>query len=336
MKITILTNDFLPSVGGIEIFTKLIAEEMALRGHQISIVTNTPNKNKKDIGLFSIYRKNNFYSKFKVFKNSDLIIAINMSLKNFIFYLIFIKKIIISHHINYESNSFLGIFLNKIKKKLCIFFTNVTCSNYLNSKFNNNNQVIYNCYNDKIFKINKIKKTKDFIYCGRLDPNKGLMNLLNAFYLLLKKKKSNLSIVGDGPQYLELKEFIKKRKMQKYVKLYGNMQNNKLYNIMNKHTAMIIPSLHYETFGIVALEGIASTNIVISSNRGGLNEAIGKCGILIEPSIKNLYIKMLDVKLRDKKILKKIKEISLTRQKHLKKFSIKKITNDFLKLHEKL
>ena len=76
MKITILTNDFLPSVGGIEIFTKLIAEEMALRGHQISIVTNTPNKNKKDIGLFSIYRKNNFYSKFKVFKNSDLIIAI--------------------------------------------------------------------------------------------------------------------------------------------------------------------------------------------------------------------------------------------------------------------
>jgi len=99
---------------------------------------------------------------------------------------------------------------------------------------------------------------------------------------------------------------------------------------------MIIPSLHYETFGIVALEGIASTNIVISSNRGGLNEAIGKCGILIEPSIKNLYIKMLDVKLRDKKILKKIKEISLTRQKHLKKFSIKKITNDFLKLHEKL
>ena len=58
---------------------------------------------------------------------------------------------------------------------------------------------------------------------------------------------------------------------------------------------MVIPSICEEAFGIVALEGLASCNTVIASNRGGLPEAISTCGISVEPTVDELYKAMMHV-----------------------------------------
>jgi glycosyltransferase involved in cell wall biosynthesis len=58
---------------------------------------------------------------------------------------------------------------------------------------------------------------------------------------------------------------------------------------------MVIPSLWEEPFGIVALEGIACCDTIISSCRGGLPEAVGKCGVLLVPTSDNLTAAMLSV-----------------------------------------
>jgi glycogen synthase len=49
--------------------------------------------------------------------------------------------------------------------------------------------------------------------------------------------------------------------------------------VMNRHQVIVIPSRWPEPFGIVALEGIACGCIALGSEQGGLNEAIGNCGM---------------------------------------------------------
>ena len=52
----------------------------------------------------------------------------------------------------------------------------------------------------------------------------------------------------------------------------------KLNEILNAHRIMVVPSREGETFGVVALEGIACGCVVVGSTHGGLPEAIGPCG----------------------------------------------------------
>ena len=44
----------------------------------------------------------------------------------------------------------------------------------------------------------------------------------------------------------------------------------------------MVPSRWAEPFGIVALEGIACGCVVVGSEKGGLKEAIGPCGVTFE------------------------------------------------------
>ena len=75
----------------------------------------------------------------------------------------------------------------------------------------------------------------------------------------------------------------------------GWMTDAILAETLERHACMVIPSLWDEPFGIVALEGLACCGTVISSNRGGLPEAVGDCGLLVEPSVDALAQAMLDV-----------------------------------------
>ena len=51
---------------------------------------------------------------------------------------------------------------------------------------------------------------------------------------------------------------------------------------------MVVPSIWEEPFGIVALEGIACCETVIVTNRGGLPEAVGPCGVVVDASAQAL------------------------------------------------
>jgi len=53
-----------------------------------------------------------------------------------------------------------------------------------------------------------------------------------------------------------------------------------LVRTLNAHEIMVVPSRLAEPFGVVALEGIACGCALIGSERGGLADAIGPCGIV--------------------------------------------------------
>jgi hypothetical protein len=97
---------------------------------------------------------------------------------------------------------------------------------------------------------------------------------------------------------------------------------------MMTHT-LIIPSQWAESFGRVALEAMYNQTPVIASNTGGLSESVGRGGILIDDFSNVKEWEKAIIRLDDPLYRKAIIENG---NRHVKKFSIKKETDKFIKI----
>ena len=83
---------------------------------------------------------------------------------------------------------------------------------------------------------------------------------------------------GKGTQLVH--EIIKKEKLEGLVELTGAISEQEKISILKK-SSIYTQLSNYEGFGIAAIEAMASGNIVVHSGKGGLNDGIGKYGILV-------------------------------------------------------
>jgi glycosyltransferase involved in cell wall biosynthesis len=121
-----------------------------------------------------------------------------------------------------------------------------------------------------------IKRTRDVIFVGRLIPEKGAHVLIKALTIL--GGTATATFVGAGPEATRVGKEIANHGFCHCVRLAGQITGSALANQLNQHRVMVVPSLCHESFGIVALEGIACGCAVVGSDLGGLPEAIGPCG----------------------------------------------------------
>jgi glycosyltransferase involved in cell wall biosynthesis len=110
-----------------------------------------------------------------------------------------------------------------------------------------------------------------------LVSDKGASVLLDGVKLV--NPKSQLTIVGDGPERAALEKQAADLQLQAQVEFAGARHGEQLADLLRRHEILVVPSLWQEPFGIVALEGIACGCVVIGSAGGGLSEAIGPCGM---------------------------------------------------------
>jgi glycosyltransferase involved in cell wall biosynthesis len=92
----------------------------------------------------------------------------------------------------------------------------------------------------------------------------------------------DLTIVGSGPEEQTLRRLATELALDRQVTFAGNLSGAALAETLNRHRILAVPSRWAEPFGLVALEGIACGCVVVGSERGGLKEAIGPCGITFE------------------------------------------------------
>src|SRR6266571_3221806 len=115
---------------------------------------------------------------------------------------------------------------------------------------------------------------KVILYVGRIVREKGIFTLLDAFEELRKRDKNvSLVFVGEGPLKENLAREILWRKLSDRVKLAGFVDEQKLVSIYNSSDVFVLPS-HYEPFGMVVLEAMASRVPVVVSDIGGLSEIV--------------------------------------------------------------
>lgn len=124
---------------------------------------------------------------------------------------------------------------------------------------------------------------------GRIEPLKGFDVLLYAIKILLKKNPSLqnklclLIVGGDVTQKAyqwskELKKLNLLRKqlgLQTSVKFVDKLPQNKLPVYYSAADMVVMPS-HYESFGMIALEAVASNTPVIATNVTGISGVIEK------------------------------------------------------------
>ena len=122
-----------------------------------------------------------------------------------------------------------------------------------------------------------------FVYCGRLDANKGLELLLQAFTRLLKVvPTATLRIVGSGPLRPLLEARIQTLGLGSAVTFRGWIAPDEVEHEIADGWALVVPSLWAEPLGLVAVEAIVRGVPVIASASGGLGEVVehGTSGLL--------------------------------------------------------
>jgi glycosyltransferase involved in cell wall biosynthesis len=103
------------------------------------------------------------------------------------------------------------------------------------------------------------------IFVGRLDPNKGVHELLDAFSLLTDKS-IQLLYVGTGQEEKKLKKEVKEKKLGKRVHFLG-LQENSIPYIKNARV-LVLPSQHEACPYVCAEALLMKTQIVVSDFPG--------------------------------------------------------------------
>jgi glycosyltransferase involved in cell wall biosynthesis len=115
---------------------------------------------------------------------------------------------------------------------------------------------------------------------GRLSEEKGFRTLLAAWGRL--RGDVPLKVVGDGPLRDELRDASRAVRGIEWV---GRAPPDEVRRLMQGARILLVPSLWYETFGLVVIEAFAAALPVVAARHGALAELVedGVTGALFEP-----------------------------------------------------
>jgi len=153
-----------------------------------------------------------------------------------------------------------------------------------------------------------ISNKKYLLYAGRLEPFKGIFEILNIFQnLILIDDKMTFKIIGRGSLKNRIERYIVKHNLQNNVELIDWLPKKKILEYYKNAWANILYNTKFEGFGRTIIEAAQCGTFSIVSNKGGMTDFVKnlKNGIVITQSnirelqniIYNLYI---DHELREK------------------------------------
>src|SRR2546427_3518096 len=121
-------------------------------------------------------------------------------------------------------------------------------------------------------------------FVGRLVPQKGLDNLLQAL-ALQRAAKWRLTIVGDGPDRERLEQLATELRLAARVRWTGGLPAEHVANLWPELDVLVLPSRSSnewrETNGQVLMEAMANEVAVMGTNSGVIPELIGDAGIVV-------------------------------------------------------
>lgn len=157
---------------------------------------------------------------------------------------------------------------------------------------------------------------------------KRIDDVIQVFYKIQERIPAKLMMVGDGPEKEKAEQLCEDLNITNKVIFFGN--SNEIDKILCYSDLFLLPS-ETESFGLAALEAMACSVPVISSNSGGLPEVNvnGKTGFLSDVgNVNEMSVNALKI-LSDDNVLNQFKQNALEKASE---FDIKNI----LPLYENL
>jgi L-malate glycosyltransferase len=160
---------------------------------------------------------------------------------------------------------------------------------------------------------------------------KRVQDVVKIFHEVHKELPSKLLFVGDGPERQMAEELSRSLGVCDDVRFVGKQEQ--MEDILAIADLFLLTS-DYESFGLAALEAMASGVPVVSTNAGGLKEIMiqGKTGFMADiGDVKSMSRHALDI-LQDDEVLKTFK---MNAAAHAKKYDISNIVPVYEKLYER-
>ena len=190
-----------------------------------------------------------------------------------------IKRFIIIHNFPVKKNFFNFIFIelnNLIINKLNVGIITVSKSckkSLLNELKFNKISVIYNGIDKNDLKKNYKKKNKknlNISYFGKIQRRKGLDLLIKASNGI-EINNLNINIYGNGEE--NYKKELKTLKSGMY-KLKFHNYFPKIHRFIDEADIVVLPSIEFESFGMVLIEAMRQKKPIVCSNHGGMKEIV--------------------------------------------------------------
>ena len=161
---------------------------------------------------------------------------------------------------------------------------------------------------------------------------KRVEDVIKIFYQVNKRKKAQLLMIGDGPDRSKCENLARKLGIHKKIKFLGKLKV--IEDLLAISDIFLLPS-QTESFGLVALEAMASNTAVVSSNSGGLPEVNidGVTGFLSDVGDINKMSNDICYLIANSNLLNSFKSNAL---KHAKKFDLNNILPKYEEVYNKL
>ena len=177
------------------------------------------------------------------------------------------------------------------------------CSDYLRNTFAaksptlaTKTKVILNGVNTSLFfPREELREPNTIFFAGRFDPEKGVLQLVEAFSRVVKIHPDAKLVIGGSTSfgvhaltpYVHEVEALAASIVKHHpgsVRFTGYLHHDRdLPAWFQRATFLASPSIFQEPFGLVNAEAMACATPVVGSKRGGIPEVLGDTGLLIDP-----------------------------------------------------
>jgi glycogen(starch) synthase len=327
----LVVSPFFPNIGGIETVFTLLVREWQSAGHEVKVIhpvtvhyhsdfTQTPET--------PVYYAPSFITTGLLHRWCDIVVHGSLNTRYLPALVLSGKPCLITQHgsITHTGIAPLSV-IQKMKRWISRRYPNFTCSEFVARDLGVSPLGTGNPYQDDVFFDDKsVERSKDLIFVGRIVSDKGLPLLLRALYELRGQKICvKLTVIGTGPELTLCQNLVKDLGIQHAVTFLGVLPPIEVAFELRQHRILVVPSLFWEPFGIVALEGIACGCMVIGSNGGGMGESVGPCGRLFENNSLEGLVEAL------KEVWSGTPVADLVRERHLARFRAPTIASLVLK-----
>jgi len=333
MRILFSSYAFRPSVGGIESVSEILAQEFAAAGHEVRLITET--QGVEGNASYQILRRPSLSRLFALLRWSDVLFQNNISLRSLVPAALMQKRSIVVHQTWIRNVRGQIDIIARLKRALLASVTNVAISRAIAEDIGRDCLIVPNPYRDELFRVlPDMQREKELVFVGRLVSDKGVDVLLRALDILRSARlEPHLTIVGQGPEAENLETLSRELAVDHQVSFVGKKTGEELVRLLNQHRIMVIPSRWAEPFGVIALEGIGCGCATIGSERGGLPEAIGPCGITFENGNERALADALKRVLNDPTLEESCRSAAPL---HLQRFKAREVARTYLKLLERV
>jgi glycogen(starch) synthase len=265
---------------------RVLAEEFCRRGHEVRIVAQTPAPGRtpaQDEAEFGcpVYRRPGVVRMLRLVRWCDIYFQNNISLRSLWPVVVMRRRWVVSHQTWLTRVNGREGWQDRLKKFAIRFGSPIAISRAVALPLPVRATLIGNPYQDQLFReLPDVVRDRDIVFLARLVSDKGGDLTLEALAQLKKQGLTpSVTMVGDGPERATLERMTVQLGLTSQVTFTGIQTGETLVRTLNSHRIMVVPSRLAEPFGVVALEGIACGCALVGSERGGLADAIGPCGL---------------------------------------------------------